>query len=172
MEPLRIVEASPALKDQFLAMIAVFYSAGEEYSNYQEARSDPEAYLRRLELDALGKDLRPGSVACTTWWLIDEEQNILGESRLKHTLNRELFIFGGHIGYRVRPDMRRRGYANRLLGMTLEKARQRGLQRVLVTCDDDNLASARVIEANGGILENRLQPPGMLKLVRRYWIDL
>ena len=172
MPVLSIQPASPAHQQAFLEMIIEFEVAGERYGNYDQARQDLPAYLRRLELDARGEDILPLHVPQTTYWLFDENGYMLGESRLRHTLNDDLLTFGGHIGYRVRPSVRRQGFATRLLALTLEKAREMGLTRVLVTCDDSNLASARVIEANGGVLENRLQPPGMLQLVRRYWIDL
>ena len=172
MLSLSIQPASRAHQQAFIEMVAEFEAAGERYGNYDQARLDLAAYLCRLELDARGEELLPDHVAQTTYWLFDETGRMLGESRLRHHLNEDLLTFGGNIGYRIRPSARRQGCATRLLALTLEKAREMGLQRVLVTCDDSNLASARVIEANGGVLENRLQPPGMLQLVRRYWIEL
>lgn len=76
----------------------------------------------------------------------------------------------GHIGYGVRPSARRRGLATWALGETLDRARELGLTRVLVTCDDSNVASARTIEGNGGVLEDVRTTT--LGLTRRYWIDL
>ncbi|HWO44907.1 MAG TPA: GNAT family N-acetyltransferase [Methylomirabilota bacterium] len=77
---------------------------------------------------------------------------------------------GGHIGYDVRPSERRRGYGTRLLQMTLPEARRIGLTRVLITADDSNVASWRIIERNGGQCE-----PGLLMTesgaLRRYWLD-
>jgi predicted acetyltransferase len=94
----------------------------------------------------------------------------LGAISLRLTLNDFLLRAGGHIGYGVRPSARRRGLATWALGAVLPEARALGLERVLVTCDDANVASARTIESNGGVLEDvRVTELGQ---TRRYWIAL
>ena len=72
----------------------------------------------------------------------------------------------------IRPSQRRRGYGTRILALTLDKARLLGLERVLVTCDDDNLGSARIIEKNGGLLASKGLSTSSGVLIRRYWIAL
>ena len=95
---------------------------------------------------------------------------MVGRVSIRFELNDFLANYGGHIGYGVRPGQRRRGYAGEILRQALVIARAEGVERVLVTCDEDNLASARVIEAGGGVLEDiRPDPDGPAK--RRYWID-
>ena len=79
---------------------------------------------------------------------------------------------GGHVGYVVAPSYRRKGYATEMLRQTLPIARSVGLGRILLTCDDDNVASRRVIELNGGVLENAVWEEGLRVPKRRYWIDL
>ncbi len=79
---------------------------------------------------------------------------------------------GGHIGYAVRPSARRQGIGTALLGLTLIEARKLGLVRVLVTCDVSNLGSARIIQRNGGVLEDERSIPGHPEPVARSWIDL
>ena len=94
---------------------------------------------------------------------------LAGRVSVRHEFNDFLAAYGGHIGYCVRPRFRRRGLATEILGQALIIARAHGVDRVLVTCDEDNLASAKVIESHGGVLEDRrLDPDGVLK--RRYWI--
>jgi predicted acetyltransferase len=79
---------------------------------------------------------------------------------------------GGHIGYAVVPEFRRRGYATEILRLSVKIAREKfGLGRILVTCDDDNIGSIRTIEKNGGILENVISGPDLDKPKRRYWIE-
>ena len=112
---------------------------------------------------------RPGRVHATTWWITEADEYI-GSIQLRHHLTDELLIAGGHVGYGIRPSRRRRGYATWALGAVKEEARQRGMPRLLLTCDQDNVGSARAIEANGGVLEDvRVTPSGTM---RRYWINL
>lgn len=95
---------------------------------------------------------------------------IVGMIDLRHRLNEFLAEYGGHIGYSTRPDERRKGYAKWMLAHVLDEARQLGLSRVLVTCDDDNEGSRRTIEANGGVFERTASLEG--EILRRYWIEL
>lgn len=115
----------------------------------------------------------PGWVHGTVLWVV-EGDTYLGSVSLRHELNDYLLHEGGHIGYGIRPSARRRGLATWALGESLHAARRLGLARVLVTCDGDNVASARTIERNGGVLEDvrtRGEADGGGP-VRRYWIDL
>jgi predicted acetyltransferase len=110
-----------------------------------------------------------GRVHATYWWIV-EGDTYLGAINLRHRLNEFLIRAGGHIGYGVRPSARRRGVASWALGEVLPRARALGLDRVLVTCADDNPASARTIERQGGVLEDMQVTE--FGLTRRYWIDL
>jgi predicted acetyltransferase len=110
-----------------------------------------------------------GYVTCTYRWIV-EDGRYLGSIALRHELNDFLFQYGGHIGYGVRPSARRRGLASWALEQMLGLARQRGHDRVLITCDDDNVGSVRTIEKNGGVLEDKREHEG--SVTRRYWVDL
>lgn len=92
------------------------------------------------------------------------EPEYLGELTIRHRLNRRLRYKGGHIGYSVRPTRRRRGHATLMLGLSLPVASQLGIDPALITCDDTNVASRRVIEANGGSLASASD--GIL----RFWV--
>lgn len=110
-----------------------------------------------------------GSVPCSWFWIGngDTEDPITGFVALRHTLDNEFLArVGGHIGYSVRPSRRRRGHAAAALALTLVKARELGLDRVLVTCADGNAGSAAVIEGGGGVFESIAEGH------RRYWISL
>ncbi|MBU6323347.1 MAG: GNAT family N-acetyltransferase [Patescibacteria group bacterium] len=131
---------------------------------------DPAGYLRALRDEARGVHLPPGWVPATTYWLV-EEGTFIGRVTIRHRLNAYLRDEGGHIGYAVRASKRRKGYGTQLLRRALAKAAAMGLKRVLVTCDDTNVGSRKIIEANGGVLENRKRAAsGVLK--RRYWIRI
>jgi predicted acetyltransferase len=96
---------------------------------------------------------------------------IVGRSSIRHRLNEFLLRKGGHIGYGVLPEHRRRGYATEILRQSLVVARSLGIDRVLVTCDDDNFGSIKTIEACGGVLENVVEDEPGHAAHRRYWID-
>jgi predicted acetyltransferase len=122
------------------------------------------AFVRSLRADALQETPRPeGWVPCTTWWWLGND-GYLGRIALRHRLTERLLREGGHIGYDVRPTARRRGHATAMLRAVLPEAAARGISSALITCDTDNVASAKVIQANGGVLENKLD--GKL----RFWV--
>ncbi|WJH37217.1 GNAT family N-acetyltransferase [Paenibacillus sp. CC-CFT747] len=110
-----------------------------------------------------------GFVEHSTYWLV-RGSRIVGVVNLRHRLNEKLLRIGGHIGYGIRPGERRKGYATAILAMALQKAGERGIQRVLVTCDKDNTGSARTIQKNGGVLESEAWEGETC--VQRYWIEV
>lgn len=164
-----IIEPDAAWQPVFLAMAAEFVASGD--MRYEAALTDFAGYLLRLQQAARGEDLSPDRVRQSTYWGVDGDM-IVGTVRLRHTLTPALEQFGGHIGYDVRPSQRRRGYGAALLACTLVRVRQFGLTGVLLTCDTDNIGSARVIEKNGGHLLRQTMVDGYPKLISRYWIDL
>ena len=103
--------------------------------------------------------------------MADVDGEIVGRSSIRHELNEFLAHEGGHIGYGVVAEHRRRGYATEILHQSLVIVRSVGAARVLVTCDDDNVGSATVIEQCGGVFDSVVESGEGGKLVRRYWID-
>ena len=142
-------------------------------------------WLQELDLDAIAADFETHVqellarertrtatlVPETILWAV-EGGEFVGKLGLRHELNDALRVMGGHIGYDTVPAFRGRGVATFLLREALPLARGLGLKKVLLTCDDTNLASIRVIEKNGGILEGKKQlEPGRPEK-RYYWIQL
>lgn len=120
--------------------------------------------LRAAEDPVAGNDASP--VPCEYYWVTDGDPvEVVGFLALRTRLNDWLFNEGGHIGYSVRPSRRREGHASRALALALERAAALGIDRALVTCDDDNVASARTIERGGGVYEDTRNGK------RRYWIE-
>ncbi|WP_141579337.1 GNAT family N-acetyltransferase [Actinomadura sp. WMMA1423] len=162
----------------FLAAMAEFQAEGRgtpdgvsridrELREYGARWAVPEvfaAYVDRLNAESLRESPRPeGMVPATTFWWT-EGTEYLGRIQLRHDLTEWLRDVGGHIGYDVRRSARRRGHATRMLREILPHARRLGLDQVLVTCDEDNVGSRKVIENNGGVLEDARK--GKL----RYWV--
>ena len=129
---------------------------------------DPDgfaAYVAGLRARALRETPRPpGFVPDTVLWLRDGA-TFIGRTSVRHELTEMLREIGGHIGYDVRPSYRRRGHGTEMLRQALPIARRLGIDPALVTCDVDNIGSRRVIEANGG----RLEDERLGKL--RFWVQ-
>lgn len=98
------------------------------------------------------------------------DNKLVGMVQIRHVLTEYLFNYGGHIGDCVRPSERGKGYGTEQIGLALEKCRELGMEKVLITCKKANIASARTIQKNNGILENEVLENGIEK--QRYWIDL
>ncbi|MET0872201.1 MAG: GNAT family N-acetyltransferase, partial [Paeniglutamicibacter terrestris] len=111
-----------------------------------------DEYLEQLAAHEQGLGLPPGWVKSALWGaFVDGE--LVGRTCIRFELNDHLRSVGGHVGYAVRPQHRRRGYATQILRQSLHVLAQRGIESALVTCRVDNIASAGTIEANGGVLE-------------------
>lgn len=156
---------------EFLRAHRATTPAVPNFLHYYEEDMPFARYLERLEQHARGQQLPPGHVPSTFLFAFDGSR-IVGRGSIRHELNDFLFRVGGHIGYAVVPEFRRRGYATEILRQLLTIARVRlDLARVLLTCDDDNIGSIRTIEKNGGVLENVVSGADLLAPKRRYWID-
>lgn len=164
-----LVKPTAELRPEFIAMAEEYSLAGDP--RYQPALEDFPAYLRGLLDGARGIGLSPGRAPHSTFWLASGRR-LLGRSSLRHHLTPELEDEGGHVGYDVRPSERLKGYGKLILRLTLAEARKLGLDRALLTCDTDNVASAKVIEGNGGRLKDQSVSKRSGKLISRYWIKL
>ena len=114
--------------------------------------------------------VREGLVPATTFLAVDENDRLVGMLDLRHRLNDALEKCGGHIGYSVRKDERRKGYATQMLSLALEECRKMHIMRVLITCNKLNIASARTIMNNGGVLEDEIRTAE--RITQRDWITL
>ncbi len=166
---MKLVLPTAEYKASLLASANEHLSAGETLDyTMRPTFDDFDAGLLRLQDKSAGRSLEPGWVADTTFWLVDGGEYI-GRISVRHELNDRLRQVGGHIGYSIRPSKRRRGYGSHILRLVLPEAKQLGINPALLTCDDDNTASWKIIEANGGKLENKIELDG--KLIRRYWLE-
>ena len=106
-----------------------------------------------------------------TYGVFDDEK-LIGGFNLRSILKGKLLNHGGHIGYLIRPSKRNKGYGTQLLKIALEKAKENNIDKVLVTCRKENIASARIIEKNNGIYENDYYEEETNQTYKRYWIDV
>ena len=126
-----------------------------------------EEFIDALHLEVTNN---PHGVNSHLFFLV-KDKRILWAIQIRHHINHpNLIETGGHIGYGIRPSERRKWYGAEMLALALQEAKKIGLEKVLITCDDDNLWSWGVIEKNGGVFERYGEKDGNKK--RRYWITL
>ena len=159
LRPLR-----PADEEQFIAA----WGRAEDFSQYRPGMPFAE-FLQALEDAAAGRRLPRGHVP-STLRIGEVAGTIVGRLSIRHELTRFLETAGGHIGYSVLERHRRHGYGTEMLRQAIPLAAAIGLPRVLVTCDITNVASRRIIEANGGVFESTYDR-GLRIPKLRYWID-
>ena len=164
LRPLRL-EDEAAYRAAQLELLADGFLFG--FITEGEAFAD---HVERLERQRRGLDL--GELVESDWLIAEVAGEMVGRTSIRHELNEYLAFHGGHIGYAVRPAFRRRGYATEILRLSLVIARSYGIDSVLITCDDDNVGSAAVIESCGGLLERVVPARDSDTGVpfRRYWI--
>lgn len=160
-----------SVADEPVARQAHAELAGDGFELLLDLRdSEPWAdYLARLD-SLRRRENVPADRVPAAFLVAEVDGELVGRASVRYELNDHLARIGGHVGYAIRPASRRRGYATDVLRQSLELLREIGAGRVLVTCDDDNLGSATVIERCGGVLTDRPLVDGVLR--RHYWIDL
>lgn len=171
-ENMSLIEPDPSYKDAFMEMIGEWEGSGEKMVPFvlRMDMTDFDSYLEtlhRLKTEPMGARK---TVNHSTFWMIYEQKKVLGVVIIRHDLNDLLLKIGGHIEFGIRPGARRKGYGTRMLALALDEARKSGLERVLMTCEEDDLAARKTILKCGGELENRTFFNG--KLYERYWISL
>ena len=154
-----------AYREEFLAIGSRMdgTSALDKYDDF-------DAWLAAIRNLKSPETTPTGLVPATEYLALDEHERLVGMTNLRHHLNDYLLTYGGHIGYSVRPSERQNGYATQMLRLTLEKAKERGIAKVRICCDHYNVASAKTIRANGGVLEDEAYDSLDGTLTQRYWI--
>ncbi|MCY3573668.1 MAG: GNAT family N-acetyltransferase [Chloroflexi bacterium] len=164
----RLVSPAAAYKASYIDAVCEYIREGHrDLWDPEILRANFAEYLQTLR----DKESAPlaGMVPATLYWLILPGGIYAGELDLRHVLNEDLRRFGGHIGYSIRPSLRRRGYGRLICRLGIQAARARGIGDILITCDEDNIASRKIIEANGGELLDIINA-GQRALTRRYWL--
>ncbi|HHK5551651.1 GNAT family N-acetyltransferase [Bacillus anthracis] len=161
------------LQDEYLDFYNEWKDSGETMIPWVISK-DPSNFPAMVQelLDAHnGVNLPQSWVPDSTYWLVTDNNRIVGAVNIRHSLTEHLFNAGGHIGYGIRPSERRKGYATKLLELSLEKTKKLNITRALVVCDEVNTASEKTILHNGGVRDDDfIEADG--NVVRRYWIEL
>ena len=166
---MELIRPTAEYKESFIEAVKELELEGRRDGfNIRGFNENFEDFLDRNIDEEKGINLPADYVPHSVFWLVDGGV-FIGSADVRHTLTEKLLAIGGHIGYSIRPTERGRGYGTKILELSLFEAKKLGIEKVLITCDDDNTASARVIEKNGGVLENKVEHEG--KLRRRYWIE-
>ena len=189
-------ELKPELKSELkskLKSVKLIQPSREYLSGYLEACrefkelglllysfNDPDEYdiwgpelFSRYENYSKGINLKDGYVPSTTYWMVDTDQGqFIGEGNIRHILTPSLLRYGGHIGYAIRASLWNKGYGTAQLGLLLNKGAELNISKALITCDDENTASQKVIEKNGGIYQDTIDNNinGKDIRTRRYWV--
>lgn len=170
--PIRLVPPSETYRDTFLQALREFRDEGLAWwvgGDLDLAERDFAAFVAKRLADAVRHS--ETHVPKTHLWAVSDER-FVGRIGIHHVLTEALRIEGGHIGYDTVPSFRGRGIAGEMLRQALPVARDLGLREVLLTCDETNAASIRVIENNGGTLrETKVLGVGR-PAKHHYWIDL
>jgi predicted acetyltransferase len=171
-EIVKLVRPTVSLQESFLEALVEF-------------QEEKIAWLMDLKVDVLRRDFakyveaqgnkrtlwtKDTPVDETVLWA-DLKGIFVGQISIRHKLNADLQIMGGHIGYETRPTYRQHGIASSMLRQSLPIARSLGIQKALLTCNDDNGPSIKVIEKNGGVLEETKPQFEGGPLKRYYWIQ-
>ena len=170
---MKLIKANKNHKNIVLEFKEKIIEAGERFCGVSGLeRLDFDEWLERNK-SIESKSTCPDGIVPAMQYIYtdDDESKVIGMINLRLELNDFLMKFGGHMGYSIAPGERRKGNAKAMLKEGLKFYKNHGYEKVLITCDLNNIASARTIEACGGVLENILKEDEFHS-TKRYWIKL
>lgn len=173
MDEIQLVRPDESYKEQILSYKAEFlanHDSMDGTANLIHFHA-VEDWLIALKDNSSPETVREGLVPASTYLGVrTSDHRVVGMIDIRHELNDYLFNFGGHIGYSVRKSERCKGYATKMLALALKECKKLHINKVLVTCDKENLASSKTILHQGGVLENEVLEDGCI--TQRYWVQL
>jgi len=169
-----LIEPNIRYKNHYIEMIDEFKTVNEVPTIWvlKKDYSDFNAMVRELINLSKGIGIPKGFVPSTTYWVYNDKTNkILGATNIRHNLNDLFLKFWGHVGFEVRPSERGKGYGTIILELAIKECKKMNIERVMLGCYKDNIASAKTILKNGGILEDEIIEDNTGKIIQRYWIN-
>jgi predicted acetyltransferase len=170
MENIKLIIPDIKYEKEFINFINDFKSTGEKLIPFilKFYKGNIIDYVNDLLNFSKGIGVPEGLIEHSTFWLKNDFE-ILGVINIRHRLNDLLIKQGGHIGFGISPKNRKKGYGKQLLKLGLIESKKIGINRVLLTCDKNNVGSSKVIIYNGGVLDSEELIDN--KIIQRYWID-
>lgn len=169
---MKLIKPSIEYSKGYLENLKEYQALGENLDiDFTYRTNHMDEYIQSLIDSSEGKGLDAGLVPYTIFWAIVDGEYV-GRISVRHYLNENLEKVGGHIGYDVRPSKRGLGYGSEMLRLVLPEARGLGIEKALLTCDSDNLASRKIIEKNGGVFEDEVEAGEGKPNKLRFWIEL
>ena len=174
MSLVELIQPTALFRDSYRDLVADFTNSGEPFVPFVLGfeNHDFDAFLHRLDSCTRGIGVPSSFVAHSTFWLVADRATVVGVSNIRHSLTDALRREGGHIGFGIRPSARRQGLGTAILKRSLDQADVLGITCALLTCAKTNIASAKTIVRNRGILESEEHLPDRGETVQRYWIEL
>lgn len=166
---LATTEIIPGLENLFKALGSG--ELGFEGTDYGQPGFNLKTYLAEQYKFYIGKNLPKGYVQASLFWLLNEKNLPIGIGKLRHKINKRLTFRGGHIGYYIAPTYRGQGAGKELLKLLLIEAKKLNIKKALLTVLSNNLASQKIIEHNGGVMEDERVSKNGLPF-KRYWIEI
>lgn len=172
-ENVSLVKPAEELEEEYYQFYKEWKDSGESMIPWVVSKdpTDFKGMLQFLRNNEKGEKLPKGWVPDSTYWLVTTNKKVVGAVNIRHSLTDTLLKSGGHIGYGIRPSERKKGYATKLLALSLEKAKELGIEKALVVCDYDNVASKRTILNNGGVADTSYTEDDG-NIIERFWITL
>lgn len=169
---MQLVKPTIHYKEKYIAYIKEWANESITPVNADLKDKTYEALLDEFFKAEHDINLPRGYVPETTYFFVDNNDDILGVVNIRHYLDEILFKIRGHIAYGIRPSKRGQGLAKKMLELALAEAKVKGILRVLMVSDKSNIASSKTIISCGGVLENERYDVTDHEVIQRYWIDL